>query len=191
MVGEETGNLSEVMERLSERYREEAERRLQDRGADDELRDLRARRAHDHLRHLQHREPVSGHAGRSGWWIVGRGFRDSQIRAGESFVTAALSSRSSCSYIPPAAPDTAAPPPPRRTVPTASSRRACRAPRCRSFRFSVTVSTIARLGGSVCLKPASDSRCVNRITVRGRWWQSTIIWFTSFVRTFRMSARSE
>ena len=28
MVGEETGNLSEVMERLANRYREEAERRL-------------------------------------------------------------------------------------------------------------------------------------------------------------------
>src|SRR5262245_2249973 len=32
------------------------------------------------------------------------------------------------------------------------------------LRFSVTVSTISRLGGSACRKAANDSRCVNRIT---------------------------
>ena len=29
------------------------------------------------------------------------------------------------------------------------------------------------------LNPANESRCVNSTTVRGRWWQSTISWFTS------------
>ena len=42
------------------------------------------------------------------------------------------------------------------------------------FRRSDCSSTISRLGGMVLRKPASESRWVKRITVRGRWWQSTI-----------------
>ena len=36
------------------------------------------------------------------------------------------------------------------------------------FRFMLVVSKISRLGGIVLLNPASESACVNRITVRGR-----------------------